>query len=602
MHTAKSARARTRRIGAQAAGVIGAIAPRGVFLWFLGLAATRVWLQCNLFAAYVQSDNGLFTIASNFSYGAVMAIGALAAWRRPQLVGRGTRLAWASFSVMTVATLAVIAANDAGSAALLRAGSVLAGVGGALGGGMWVTAYLKLDLHRAISCTFLSLALGSLGGLALSFLPEQTNLIASLFMPAIALLCFQRTLRVEPAAAAHPRIYDSEPKSTIPFILGGLAAFGLALGVSRGFPAGEPVPMDTAVRCVHQLGVVALSLLVIAWTNVLGRQLSFSLLWRVELALAAGGMLVLSLFPGHFTQLAIAIVNIADSFMLGVLWITLNDIARHTSVHPYAVYGFAWAVRIFSRNIGRIAIVAIGASSASFTVAIAIAVFALAASMAVLLSDGIPRMRPLFARDDGRSERGGAQGAGDVRENGPQDAPAQAGGVGEATAPAHAEGEARVRCAAPQPCAQDPAFASGGMAGMPDDAAVSQSAAASAVTAAAPEPSATRTAQGADDARSARMPDEDVRIQRARNADEGAPAQAGGGSVAAAVAADFSLTKRETEVAALIVQGRSKAYIASLLYLSENTVRTHTKTLYAKLDVHSKQELIDLFQRYERGA
>ena len=55
-------------------------------------------------------------------------------------------------------------------------------------------------------------------------------------------------------------------------------------------------------------------------------------------------------------------------------------------------------------------------------------------------------------------------------------------------------------------------------------------------------------------------------------------------------------------MAALIVQGRSKAYIASLLYLSENTVRTHTKTLYAKLDVHSKQELIDLFQRYERGA
>ena len=282
--------------------------------------------------------------------------------------------------------------------------------------------------------------------------------------------------------------------------------------------------------------------------------------------------------------------------MLGVLWITLNDIARHTSVHPYAVYGFAWAVRIFSRNIGRIAIVAIGASSASFTVTIAIAVFALAASMAVLLSDGIPRMRPLFARDDGRSERGGAQGAGDVRENGPQGAPGQAGGAGEATAaPAHAEGEARVRCVAPRPCAQDPAFASGGMAGMPDDAAVSQGAAAS-------KPPATRTAQGADDARYARMPDEDVRIQRARNADEGAPAQAGDGSVAAKVAADFSLTKRETEVAALIVQGRSKAYIASLLYLSENTVRTHTKTLYAKLDVHSKQELIDLFQRYERGA
>ena len=49
-------------------------------------------------------------------------------------------------------------------------------------------------------------------------------------------------------------------------------------------------------------------------------------------------------------------------------------------------------------------------------------------------------------------------------------------------------------------------------------------------------------------------------------------------------------------MALLIAQGRSKAYIAEALFLSENTVRTHAKNVYAKLGVHSKQELIDLAQ------
>ena len=40
----------------------------GTFLpSFLGLAATRVWLQVNLFASYTQSDDGLFTVVNNLA-------------------------------------------------------------------------------------------------------------------------------------------------------------------------------------------------------------------------------------------------------------------------------------------------------------------------------------------------------------------------------------------------------------------------------------------------------------------------------------------------------------------------------------------------------
>lgn len=54
------------------------------------------------------------------------------------------------------------------------------------------------------------------------------------------------------------------------------------------------------------------------------------------------------------------------------------------------------------------------------------------------------------------------------------------------------------------------------------------------------------------------------------------------------------LTAREVEVLRMIVKGRSKSYIAENLFISENTVRSHSKHIYQKLDVHSKQEVLDL--------
>lgn len=54
------------------------------------------------------------------------------------------------------------------------------------------------------------------------------------------------------------------------------------------------------------------------------------------------------------------------------------------------------------------------------------------------------------------------------------------------------------------------------------------------------------------------------------------------------------LAPREVEVMKLICRGRSKRYIAEQLALSENTVRGYAKTLYAKLDIHSRQELLTL--------
>lgn len=54
------------------------------------------------------------------------------------------------------------------------------------------------------------------------------------------------------------------------------------------------------------------------------------------------------------------------------------------------------------------------------------------------------------------------------------------------------------------------------------------------------------------------------------------------------------LTSRESEVVDLLLKGNTIAAIANKLLISENTVRGHMKRIYHKLNVHSRQELVDL--------
>lgn len=61
----------------------------------------------------------------------------------------------------------------------------------------------------------------------------------------------------------------------------------------------------------------------------------------------------------------------------------------------------------------------------------------------------------------------------------------------------------------------------------------------------------------------------------------------------------YRLSARETEVMELIARGNSVARIAEELVVSENTIRTHAKRIYAKLDIHKKQELLDLIESFD---
>lgn len=70
----------------------------------------------------------------------------------------------------------------------------------------------------------------------------------------------------------------------------------------------------------------------------------------------------------------------------------------------------------------------------------------------------------------------------------------------------------------------------------------------------------------------------------------------------AAMAEAFKLSPRETEVLRYLGRGRSVPYMREVMTLSKSTIETHIKHIYAKTDVHSKQELIDLIEFYQEGT
>ena len=59
----------------------------------------------------------------------------------------------------------------------------------------------------------------------------------------------------------------------------------------------------------------------------------------------------------------------------------------------------------------------------------------------------------------------------------------------------------------------------------------------------------------------------------------------------------YGLSQRERDVLRCLAMGYSSSATAKELQVSWNTVRTHTRNVYAKLDVHSRQDLINLMDQ-----
>ena len=62
------------------------------------------------------------------------------------------------------------------------------------------------------------------------------------------------------------------------------------------------------------------------------------------------------------------------------------------------------------------------------------------------------------------------------------------------------------------------------------------------------------------------------------------------------IAVEYDLTRREEEILQLLVRGRTASRIAETLCITTATTRTHLRNIYAKLGVHSQQDILDMYE------
>ena len=97
-----------------------------------------------------------------------------------------------------------------------------------------------------------------------------------------------------------------------------------------------------------------------------------------------------------------------------------------------------------------------------------------------------------------------------------------------------------------------------------------------------------------DQSASTDIPDADIAAENTSGEAKGSPADKS--EALFSIAQQYGLTRRETEILGLYSKGRDINYMCENLYLSRNTVKGHLKRIYSKLDIHSKQELIDIVE------
>lgn len=386
----------------------------------LGPAVMLVWTQCILYARYLWVDAGVTTVAINYARCAFILVLAAVA-----LLGRFTSrfqdiLGKVSVVLMTMGSLLfyLMGYFEESSGVMILA-AACAGVGVTWGEGMWIKAYMRLSARETLFYSLVSLASFSCVGLFIGFVPEYITFLIGMLLPMVAYLMYQRSMRLldEREGVLAPVVpcsaddaYAREPRGSYWRVLVGIALFSFVMGVSRGFPYGSSIRIGQALQMMQHLALIAVACFVAYRTLVKGRRLRFVLLWEVQLAVMAVGVLLLSTYDEFATAAGATMMAVANLCQVIFLWLTVLDFARHRAGSAFHALAAVWFFHLFFRETGRLAIIGLTAWEVmDSAVVLAVLIGLLVVCMALMLTGPVPRVRPLFSEfhDGGRDTSAG---------------------------------------------------------------------------------------------------------------------------------------------------------------------------------------------------
>lgn len=333
-----------------------------------------------------------------------------------------------------------------------------------------------------------------------------------------------------------------------------VGALGICTGIMRSLAIGE-AQVGALVNVLSMVGALLAAAVVLALWQFKNLRLNVVGTYRVVFPFVITSFLLLPFLAMEYAQWLAAILYAVYSAAIMLMMIQCAQASRDRGINPVFIYGFFAGIVYTFHDVGFI--------GGSFAEQIKIAgiepltMVALAAVyvLGLMYFVGQGGFRKIFRRASD------AESIELVALRPASKAPQQTPSVSQAKPPAQARAASSAHAAA--------------------DAA------------AAPAPAAANAREGIHAGR-------DGRRTWTGGARDGAPLYQDRMSKQAEVLRQhYRLSARETEVMELIARGNTVARIAEDLVVSENTIRTHSKRIYAKLDIHKKQELLDLIDSYD---
>lgn len=444
---------------------------------YLGLFAPQVWIYCLLHRFDVPLNTSLiapiFYAACAFSMLACVVLSYSTDTRIIQKIA-----GWPAAIVAGLSTPFVLLTTYMPEYVVYLA----AGIGGVAIAWVylsWIRFYAALDIRNVIACVFGAMIVSSVFKLWIDVTPPIPAAVIMGVLPLVSPFLLRRASAQMPPVDKEPRILFDSAKASIPYlILTGVAVCSFIIGVSPRIMVPVGGISAEIVALVQHVIEAIVGGLAIWWVFCFNGKLHFTNLWRSLLVLTATALLLLPHLDASLLSWSLAMMYIAQTLLIALVWITLADAAHHSSVDASVIFGACWAVYALANALGSF----LGVQFSNFaqsSYAIPILAYAITLVAVFALNERSFIESRMFT---------------DLEE---------------------------------------------------------------------PET-------------------EDVPVLDTIEA---------GCKV---LGNKFNLTDREIDIVTLLCKGRSKSYIAQTLFISENTVRSHSRHIYQKLDVHSKQEILDM--------
>ena len=506
---------------------------------FIGIGIFRFWYQYNLYNLHSTTDWGIGVAWSNILRGAVGILLVLCALRGE--LGPRTRnvLVWGSLVLMTASGIFNFLEIVTVDMSFETARYVTCGVGLVWGGGMWMDFFARLKPTRAFLYLVSGLALSCLLSLVAGYFSPVAMGLVNLFVPAFSVLAFwqaQRKLderdRLCPPEPQTDFRYSEIHKLDVYQIGIAFTLFAFVLGITLGLPDGHPRQLGQLARTIHQLSLVAVLVGVLFWVFAHGGAFKFSGVWYLENAILITAIVLLVEEYDATRTLATALFLSAESFFYSFVFLTCYDIGRRTRRTGIFILGVFYSCALAAMGAGRLLSTRVAELPGGMATVLVLMSALVVVEMVMALHLDIFK--------------------GDI--------------------PLFSE--VRAAYFAPGAVARRGALASVGSVAEGEGAGAGVG---------------TGTGEGIAGIASATGGAGDTGGQPVELVD---PVELR----VRKLAEEAGFTQVEAQIALLVVRGRSRSFIAQELGYSENTVRNYARSLYAKLGVHSKQELISMVE------